>query len=87
MCIRDRIKGLKFKTTLGAKKAFWGDYSFTPLYYLSTQTNNTKRNNLYRSNGQGLDYNIENTLTYDRVFGDHNFSLLLGCLLYTSRCV
>jgi len=72
------IKGLKIKTTLGAKKAFWGDYSFTPLYYLSTQTNNIKRNNLYRSNGQGLDWNVENTLMYDKVLGEHSFSLLLG---------
>lgn len=66
------VKDLKFKTTLGAKKAFWGDYGFTPLYYLSSQNLNTARNNLYRSNGQGLDWSVENTLTYDKKFEGHS---------------
>lgn len=72
------IKDLKFRTTLGAKKAFWGSYGFTPLYYMSSQNLNTARNNLYRGVGNGLDYNVENTITYDKDFGGHEFSLLLG---------
>ena len=78
------VKDLKFKTTLGAKKAFWGDYGFTPLYYLSSQNLNTARNNLYRSNGQGLDWSVENTLTYDKKFGGHSISALLGQGVYVS---
>lgn len=72
------IKGLKIRSTLGAKKAFWGDYGFTPKYYLSTQNLNTNMNNLYRGKGQNLDWNVENTVTYNKTLGEHDFSVLLG---------
>lgn len=76
------IKKLKIRTTLGAKKAFWGDYSFTPLFYLSTQTQNITKNSLYRAKGDGLDWNMENTLTYEKEFSGHDFSVLLGQGVY-----
>lgn len=79
------IKDLKFKTSLGAKKAFWGGYGFTPLYYLSSQNLNIVQNNLSRTNAQGLDWNVENTLTYDKKLSGHNFSLLLGQGVYVNN--
>jgi TonB-dependent starch-binding outer membrane protein SusC len=72
------IKGLKLKSTLGAKLAFWGGQGFTPLYYLSATVNNTVLNNISRIENRALNWNIENTAVYDRKINDHSFSLLLG---------
>lgn len=72
------IKGLKLKTTLGAKLAFWGSQGFTPLYYLSATVNNTALNNISRTENRALNWNIENTAVYTRSFDQHNFSFLLG---------
>jgi TonB-linked SusC/RagA family outer membrane protein len=72
------IKDLKFRTTLGAKLSFWGGQGFTPLYYLSPTVNNTSLNNISRIKNNGLDWNIENTLIYDKKIDNHTFSLLLG---------
>lgn len=72
------IKDLLIKTTLGGKKAFWGDYSFNPQYYLSALNLNVVKNNLNRGYGQGLDWNIENTITYTRNLSEHHFNVLLG---------
>ena len=71
------IEGLKFRTTIGTKLAFWGDEWFNPVYYLnaSTYTNQTAFN---RGTNQRMDWNLENTVSYTRMFGKHNVSVLLG---------
>jgi TonB-linked SusC/RagA family outer membrane protein len=71
------IKGLKLKSTLGGKLAFWGDENFTPIFWLNP-TNVTTQTNFRRSNNRRLDYNIENTISYSRNFGDHNLTVLAG---------
>ncbi len=71
------IPGLKFKTNLSAKKAFWGDQNFTPQYYLNASSNNTI-NNLSKSTSEGYDWNVENTLNYIKKFKNHNFNALVG---------
>ena len=38
------IKGLKVRSTLGGKLAYWGDESFTPVSYLNSSTINLKNN-------------------------------------------
>ncbi len=72
------ITGLKFRSSIGAKLAFYGSESFTPIYYLSATLNNTAVNNFYRDDAQGLIWNWDNTLSYTRSFGLHNFSALAG---------
>lgn len=72
------IKGLKIKSSLGAKLAFWGGQGFTPLYYLSATVNNTVLNNISRIESRALNWNIENTATYETKIKDHSFSLLVG---------
>lgn len=72
------MKNLKFKTTLGAKLAYWGGQGFTPLFYLSPTVNNTVLNNISRVENRAFNWNVENTLTYTRSIKDHNFSALLG---------
>jgi len=72
------IKGLKYRSSIGAKLAFWGSESFTPIYYLSATSSNLATNNFYRENHQGLIWNWDNTLSYTHSFGLHNVSALAG---------
>ena len=71
------IEGLKIKSTVGAKLAFWGGENFTPKFYLNA-SNLTSQNSLYRSNNEGLGYNIENTISYTKAFDKNNFEILVG---------
>jgi TonB-linked SusC/RagA family outer membrane protein len=68
---------LKFRTSAGAKIAFWGWQGYTPVYLLNASTSNII-NSYSMSNQQGLDWNIENVLTYTNKIQDHDFSILLG---------
>jgi len=72
------IEGLAIKTEIAAKQSFYGSDSFTPLYYLNTNTKNTGTNNQYVQFNRGLEWNWDNTATYTRQLGKHNFSILLG---------
>jgi TonB-linked SusC/RagA family outer membrane protein len=72
------VKGLKLRSSIGAKKAFYGGESFTPLYYLSATQNNLTNTSFYRESNRGLIWNWDNTLSYTRGFGFHNLSALVG---------
>ncbi len=80
------IKGLKFKSDLGAKLAFYGDESFSPVSYLNASTS-TSNNSYYRSNNKGLTWNWENTVSYTRSFGKHNATALLGTSAFSESYV
>lgn len=77
------IDGLKFRSTLGGKLAYWGSYSFTPEYYLNSNSANT-RNSVYQETQRGFGWNIENTINYKKIFGKHNVDVLLGQGSYVS---
>jgi len=70
-------KNFKFKTTVGGKLAFWGGQAFTPASYLSA-TNSVLQNNYGKNDNNTLNWNVENTLTYDKKINDHSFTVLLG---------
>lgn len=70
-------KYFKFKSLIGGKLAYWGDQNFTPVYYLNA-TNNTLRNSFGKSNNNVLNWTFENTLTFEKKFGDHGLTVLLG---------
>ncbi|MGN6177621.1 MAG: SusC/RagA family TonB-linked outer membrane protein [Mucilaginibacter sp.] len=74
------IKGLTIKSDIAAKQAFYGSESFTPLYYLNTFRKNVPpgTNNQYRQMNQNLEWNWDNTITYTRSVGKHNFTILAG---------
>ena len=78
------IKDLKFRTTLGLKRAFWGDELFTPKFFLSNNVN-TVQNNLSRNTNETFGWNLENTLAYTKGIGNHNFTLLLGQGFYVDN--
>lgn len=79
------IKGLRIKSDIGAKLAFWGDANFTPLYYLNAATSNLTNNSYYRSKNQGLIWNFENTISYTRSFDKHNVTLLAGTSAFSEN--
>ncbi|MDA9773734.1 TonB-dependent receptor [Saprospiraceae bacterium] len=71
------IDGLKFRSSIGTDLAFWGGEGFTPLFYLNPATQNpiTQYN---RSQNRGLYWIFENTLSYSKLIGNHDFSILAG---------
>ncbi|SFG33536.1 SusC/RagA family TonB-linked outer membrane protein [Pontibacter chinhatensis] len=71
------IKGLKFRSTVGTKLAYWGGESFRPIYYLNASTQSTQTA-FNRDRHKTFDYNIENILSYTRSIEKHNFTLLAG---------
>ena len=72
------IKGLKFRSNIGAKLAFYGNTSFTPMFYLSTVQNNEVQTSFYKASSQGFSWIWDNTVTYTKSINLHNFSLLAG---------
>lgn len=71
------IKGLNLKSNFGAKLAFWGDETFTPVFYLNSTTINST-NSFNRGRNQRFDYTFENTLSYKKLIKSHDFEVLLG---------
>lgn len=71
------VKGLRFRSTVGVKKAFWGNLGYTPLYLLSS-TVSTNKNSYSKGENRSTNWNVENTATYNRRFGSHDFTVLLG---------
>ncbi|WP_461451747.1 SusC/RagA family TonB-linked outer membrane protein [Mucilaginibacter sp.] len=74
------IPGLNIKTDIAAKQSFYGSDSFTPLYYLNANNSNIPpaTNNQFAQFNRNLEWNWDNTATYTRQIGKHNFSILLG---------
>ncbi|WP_090224660.1 SusC/RagA family TonB-linked outer membrane protein [Lutibacter maritimus] len=75
------IENLVFKSSLSGKVSYWGDEGFTPEYYLQATSVNSQ-NRLSRSRSKGFGWNLENTVSYSKVFGLHDFSVLLGQGVY-----
>ena len=72
------IKGLSIKSEIAAKQAFYGTETFRPIYYLSPTNSNLGQNSQARSWNQNLEWNWDNTATYTRSIGKHNFTVLAG---------
>lgn len=71
------IKGLKLRSTLGSKIAFWGNESFTPISYLNASTTSS-RTSYSRNYNNGFNWNVENTASYTKQFNKHSVTLLVG---------
>lgn len=68
---------LKYRISYGADLSFWGNDGYTKEYYLRSGASQTF-SSAYSSKSQGTVWQLENTLSYDKSIGDHNFSILLG---------
>ena len=75
------IEGLVVKSSLSGKLSYWGNEGFTPEYYLSATSVNTQ-NRLSRSRAKGFGWNLENTASYTKEIGLHDFSVLVGQGVY-----
>ncbi|WP_246849933.1 MULTISPECIES: SusC/RagA family TonB-linked outer membrane protein [Rufibacter] len=71
------FKGFKLRSSIGTDLAFWGDRSFSPVFYLNA-TNSNVLNDYTRNNNRGLFWLWENTASYNRVFDKHDLTLLAG---------
>jgi len=75
------VEGLKIRSTVTGKLAYYGNESFTPYAFYSPD-NNVTRNSLFRSTNKTFRWSIENTAAYTRTFGDHDVTALIGQALY-----
>lgn len=69
--------GLKYRISYGVDKSFWGDDGYTPIYYVRKGYSSDK-SVAYSSKSDGCVWQLENTLTYDKTFGDHSLNIVLG---------
>ena len=69
------LKDFTFKSTLNGKLSYWGNQSFTPLFYLSPTYSNTNKNSLYRETQRKFEWSTENTLNYHKKLGKHTLML------------
>lgn len=71
-------ENLKYHFSYSADLAFWGsDSAVISNYYLSGN-NNASHTSASKSTNKGTTWQIENTLTYDKTFGKHSVSVVLG---------
>lgn len=68
---------LKFKSSFGADLSFWGNDGYTPKYYLRNGGYST-RSTAYSDKYDGLVWQLENVLMYDKTLDKHSFSVILG---------
>lgn len=68
---------LKFKTSYGADLSFLGDDGYTPEYYLRNGGFST-HSTAFSSKYDGLVWQLENVLMYDKTIDKHGFSVILG---------
>jgi TonB-dependent starch-binding outer membrane protein SusC len=71
------IKDLKFKTVFGITSWFGHNRSMNPTYHLGTLYNDSV-DGASQGEYMGANTTWTNTLTYDKNFGDHHFTALLG---------
>ena len=69
--------GLKARTSMGIDLAFYGANGFTPSHYLNA-TNYLDTNIVYSNFNRAFTWIWDQTLTYNKSVGDHNFDGLVG---------
>ena len=69
--------GFKYKLSYSYDMSFWGDDGYTPLFYLSGN-NKADITNAHSSSDRGREWQIENTLSWDKTFGNHHINAVAG---------
>ena len=73
------IDGLKFKSSYGADLAFWGADGYEFEHFLATQGKDLTQSHVYSNMHRGFTWQLENTLTYNKIFNEkHSLTVLLG---------
>ena len=68
---------IKYRISYGADLGFWGNDGYTPLYF-NRSGSYTTFTSAYASKSQGTTWQLENTLSWDKNFGNHHVGVLLG---------
>lgn len=69
---------LKYHFNYSADMGFWGNDGATKTLYYLSGNNNTIHTSASASKEQGVTWQLENTLTYDKTIGKHSFGVVLG---------
>lgn len=79
----DIIKDLKFKSLGGVEANLWYDRTWSPKYAwgVSTQDNSY----LYEGSNRSITMLWDNTLTYDKNFGEHHINAVVGTSAQTNQ--
>ena len=72
------IKGLKVNTSLGIDLAYVLNDGYRPLYYLNDAQLNIDETSVNKQIDRYFTWQWENTISYSKQIGDHNFSVLGG---------
>ncbi|MHA7111372.1 SusC/RagA family TonB-linked outer membrane protein [Sunxiuqinia elliptica] len=73
------IEGLKFKSSYGVDLAFWGADGYEFEHFLATQGKDLTQSHVYSNMHRGFVWQLENTLTYNKIFKEkHSLTVLLG---------
>lgn len=68
---------IKYRISYGADLAFYGNDGYTPLYYNRSGSYSTFTT-AYSTKQQGTTWQLENTLSWEKTFGLHHVSALVG---------
>ena len=68
---------LRYRISYGADLSFWGYDGYTPEYYLRDGGSQTF-SSAYAGRSNGLVWQIENVIMYNKTLGDHSFDIVLG---------
>jgi TonB-linked SusC/RagA family outer membrane protein len=71
------VKGLTVRSSGSFAWGFWGSRGFVKPYYISTATVSTQ-SRVYSNKNESFTWQAENTLTYEKLFGAHQVTALLG---------
>ena len=75
--LSDLLSGLTFRTSFAGEYALVMNRGYTPKYDLDA-THKTLIDGVSRSDSHYINWSLENVLTYQKSFGESNFSALLG---------
>ncbi len=68
---------LRYRISYGADLSFWGYDGYTPQYYLRDGQSQTF-SSAFAGRSNGLVWQLENVLMYNKTLGEHSFDIVLG---------
>ncbi|NPD81503.1 TonB-dependent receptor [Prevotella sp. PINT] len=76
---------LKYHFSYSADLAFWGNESYNATKWYLSGNNKADHTGASKRSDKGTTWQVENTLTYDKTFGKHSFSVVLGQSAFKSK--
>lgn len=78
------ITGLTYRLSLSFERNDWRDFFFEPIHNLGWQTPNSDAD-MNDNHGYGQTATMEHTLTFDRTFGKHKITAMIGNTVLNSE--